>query len=90
MDKKREDSKLTYSVREVAKMAGISRVAVFNKIKNGQIRAEKVGRAYAIPRAELSDVLGILLSKSQKTLIEKAVEKTVADYGRTLELLGKE
>jgi len=90
MDKKIERSKLTYSVREVAKMVGISRVSVFKKIKNGQIRAEKVGRVYAIPKAELSEVLGILLSKTQKTLIEKAVGKTIADYGKTLELLGKE
>jgi excisionase family DNA binding protein len=90
MDKNMNNNKQTYSVSEVAKMVGKSRVAVFKKIKNGQIRAEKVGRVYAIPREELSEILGVILSKNQKTLIEKAVEKTVADYGRTLELLGKE
>jgi excisionase family DNA binding protein len=38
-----------YSVAQYAKKCGISRVAVFQKIKNGQIRAVKCGRNYIIP-----------------------------------------
>lgn len=43
------------SVAELAKMLGISRIAVFNKIKKGQIPAEKIGRAYAISMEDVSE-----------------------------------
>jgi len=69
-------------------MVGVSRIAIFKKIKNGQIRATKVGRVYAIPKAELSDILGVILSKRQKETVEKAVDKTVKEYRETLRLLG--
>lgn len=38
-----------YSIAEYAKKCGISRIAVFQKIRNGQIRAVKCGRNYIIP-----------------------------------------
>ncbi len=82
------------SVAELAKLIGISRVAVFNKIKKGQIRAQKVGRAYVI---QLEDVQHLLPSKGEHILSEEskrdiihAVEKVVKDYGEALKLLGKE
>ena len=34
------------SATETAKILGISRTAVFNKIQNGDIKAQKVGRNY--------------------------------------------
>ncbi|MBU0578287.1 helix-turn-helix domain-containing protein [Patescibacteria group bacterium] len=36
------------STAEAAKILGISRVSVFNKIKSGDIKAVKVGRNYII------------------------------------------
>lgn len=51
-------NKLLYTTKEVADLLGISPVAVFKKIKLGKIRAEKIGRNYAIPRNEL-EILGI-------------------------------
>ena len=44
------------SVMEAAKQLGISRIAVFKKIKNGQIRAERMGRSYSIPVREIEKV----------------------------------
>ena len=41
------------SVAELAQQLGISRIAVFKKIKKGQIKAIKIGRSYAINKAEL-------------------------------------
>lgn len=79
-----------FSTTEVAKILGISRIAVFKKIKSGEIKAEKSGRNYVIDRNELPRVLGTILSEEKKKLIDEAVTKTVNEYGETLRLLGRE
>ncbi len=78
------------STSEVAKLLGISRIAVFKKIKLGKIRAKKIGRNFAIAKNDLPEVLGVVLQNSKKQEIEEAVKKTVKEYGETLKLLGKE
>ena len=78
-----------FSVAELAKRLGISRVAVFKKIKKGQILAQKVGRSYVINKNDVSALLG----ESQpvdKNEIDQAIKKVVDDYGETLRLLGQE
>lgn len=79
-----------FSAIEVAKILGISRIAVFRKIKSGKIKAIKIGRAFAIPKSELESILGKILTKNQREAIDEGVKKTVKEYGRVLELLGKE
>lgn len=74
---------------EVAKILGISTVAVFKKIKNGTLPAQKIGRNYAIDPA----VLGLKadrIEKKTKKQIEKAVKRVVDDYGEALKKLGRE
>ena len=78
------------STSEVVKILGVSRVAVFKKIKAGEIKANKVGRNFVIRKEELPKILGSTLGEERKRLIESAVRKTVKEYGRALELLGKE
>ncbi|MFH1225908.1 MAG: helix-turn-helix domain-containing protein [bacterium] len=82
------------SVAELAKMLGISRIAVFKRIKKGQIPAERIGRSYVISINDVNEITqGIgpkILTKEKKEVIEKAVKKTVKEYGETLKLLGKE
>ena len=78
------------TIAELAKVLNISRIAVFHKIKKGQIKAEKIGRNYFISKRFLPEILGTILSKEQKKQIEDAVKKTVKEYGETLKLLGKE
>lgn len=46
-----------YSAPQVAKLLGLSRVAVFNQIKKGKIKARKIGRNYVIER---KDIIGHL------------------------------
>ncbi len=75
---------------ELAKILGISRIAVFKRIKRGQIKAIRVGRNFVIPKDSLPEILGQVLSKKNKTEIETAVKKTVREYGQTLRLLGNE
>lgn len=82
------------SIAELAKMLGISRIAVFNKIKKGQIPAEKIGRSYAISMEHVNEIISgsnsSVLTEDKKSEIKKAVEKVVKEYGETLKLLGKE
>lgn len=76
------------SVSELAQLLGVSRVAIFKRIKNGQIRAERIGRMLAIPREEFRSILGEVLTPGQKQILNKAVAKTIKEYGKTLRLLG--
>ncbi len=82
------------SVAELAKILGISRIAVFNKIKKGQIEAIKIGRSYAINMEDVENIIGgsqtQILTENKKEEIKEAVEKIVKEYGETLKLLGKE
>lgn len=77
------------STAELAKILGISRIAVFKKIKSGQIKAAKAGRSYVILRKDVP-VLSGKTSRQKRHLIEQAVRKTVADYGEVLKLLGRD
>ena len=83
------DKKLL-STAGVAKILGISRIAVFKKIKSGQIRARRVGRNFVIREEDLANVLSSVLTEGKKRKIEAAVKKTVKEYGETLKLLGQE
>lgn len=79
-----------FTITELAKALGISRVAVFKKIKARQIKAQKIGRRYVIQKAELPMEFGGELTEEKKHMIAKAVRKTVQEYGEALRLLGKE
>jgi len=37
------------SIAQFAKALGVSRIAIYKKIKKGQIRAIRIGRSFAIP-----------------------------------------
>lgn len=78
------------TVKELADILHISRIAVFNKIKNGLIKAEKVGKTYIISKSNLKGVLGDKLDEKSKRGIEKGVGRVVKEYGETLKRLGKE
>ena len=78
------------STAEVAKLLSISRIAVFKKIKSGEIKAEKVGRNFVIAKKELLFLSGKELSDSEKASINETVTKVVSEYGETLKLLGRE
>ena len=69
---------------------GISRQAVFKKIKAGQLPAKKMGRNFFIYNKELSEIISGKLTSAMKKEIEKAVEKTIDEYGETLRLLGQD
>ncbi|MDP3999065.1 MAG: helix-turn-helix domain-containing protein [bacterium] len=78
------------STVELAQILGISRQAVAEKIKSGKIKAQKSGRVYVIQKKDIPEILGETLTEENKHEIEKSVQKTVKEYSRALELLGKE
>ena len=78
------------STSEAAKLLGVSRIAVFKKIKSGEIRAEKIGRNFGIRREDLPHVLHQVLREDRKKEFEQAVRKTIQEYGQTLKLRAKE
>lgn len=82
------------SITELAKILGISRVAVFKKVQRGQIPAEKIGRSYAVAMEDVNSYVDgsdpKKLTEESKEAIKKAVEKVVREYGEALRLLGKE
>ena len=84
----REEKYIT--IPGLAKLLGISRIAVFKKVKKGEIKAIKIGRNYAIPHNFLDQLLGKTLSTQAKREIDSAVKKAVSEYGQTLKLLGAE
>jgi len=82
------DSDLT--VTQLAAILGVSRVAIHKKIKNGEIKAKKIGNIYIIPKSHVAEIYGKTLNPRVKSIIEKAVHKAVKDYGEVLIKLGNE
>lgn len=78
------------TVKQLADILGISRIAVFNKVKKGQLVAEKVGKTYLISKEQLVGIIDTNLSEEEKIKIKRGVGKVIHDYGETLKMLGKE
>ena len=82
------------SIAQLAKILGISRIAVYKKIKKGKIKAVKIGRSFAIPREyvkkNLIDIRSGPLNEEERQGIETAVKRTIKEYGEVLRRLGKE
>jgi excisionase family DNA binding protein len=78
------------TIPQLAKVLGMSRIAVYKKVKKGQIKAIRIGRVYAVSEAYLTKILGRPLRRKDKVEIENAVKKTVREYGEVLKLLGRE
>ena len=78
------------TIPELARILQISRIAVFKKVKKGEIKAIRIGRNYAIAKESLDSLSGKVLNDRQKQEIDRAVKKTVTEYGQTLKLLSKD
>jgi len=78
------------TIPQLAKMLGVSRIAVYKKVKKGQIKAERVGRSFAIAERDVAGILGKALGKEGQRQIDRAVKKKVQEYGEALRLLGSE
>lgn len=66
------ETKEFYTTKELAELLGISRIAVFNRIKKGSIRAQKMGRNFVIFKKDIGD-MDIFLSNLFKFAKDWAV-----------------
>jgi len=78
------------TIPQLAKMLGVSRIAVYKRVKKGKIKAERIGRSFAIAQRDVAGILGGALGKERQRQIDRAVKKTVKEYGEALRLLGNE
>lgn len=78
------------TIPELAKLLGVSRIAVYHRVKKGQIPAIKIGRTYVITDQTIATILGKEVTGKGKQRIDAAVDKTVREYGDVLKQLGKE
>jgi len=78
------------TIPQVAGILGISRIAVYKKVKLGRIESIRIGRNFVIPQKVVVQILKAVPSKKDKTRIDDAITKIVKEYGEVLKLLGKE
>ncbi len=78
------------TIPQLAAILGISRIAVYRRVKKGDIPAVRVGRMYAIDPDYVESLLGGALSETDKREIDAAIDKTIEDYGEVLRMLGRE
>ena len=78
------------TIPELAKLLGVSRIAIYNRVKKGDIPATKIGRTYVITDQTVADILGKKVTAERKKRIDAAVERIVREYGEVLKMLGKE
>jgi excisionase family DNA binding protein len=79
-----------FSIPEVASLLGMSRIAVYRKVRCGEIKAIKIGRTFGIPRSYVSNLLGDNIDSARKLKIRRAVKRAVREYGELLRKLGRE
>ena len=78
------------TIPQLARLLGISRIAVYKKVKSGQIRASRIGRNYVISDRDITGILGKEVSAEDKRAIDAAIRKTLREYGGLLKMLCKD
>lgn len=78
------------TIPRLAELLGVSRIAVYNRVKKGQIAATKIGKTYVITDQTVKQILGRELTEQGRERIDEAVHRTVQEYGEALKKLGKE
>jgi excisionase family DNA binding protein len=88
------ENKEYLSIAQVAKILNISRIAVYKKVKKGEIPSIRIGKIYAVPKEgviwKVRNIKGNPLKPEEKERIKLAVTKTVKEYGEVLKRLGEE
>lgn len=78
------------TIPKLAKLLGISRIAVYKRVKRGEIPATKIGGIYVITDETVNRVLNRRITPKGKRHIDSAVRRAVRDYGVVLKRLGRE
>ena len=78
------------SIPEVAKILGISRIAVYKRVKKGDIESIRVGNQYVISDSRVSEIIGKATSPAKQKKIELAIKRFVEEYRDLIIRLGDE
>ena len=78
------------TIPKLAELLGVSRIAVYRRVKKGQIPATKIGGVYVITDETVAGILGRKVTEKGKKTIDAAVHRTVREYGEVLKRLGRE
>ena len=78
------------TIPQLAKILGVTRIAIYKRVKKGEIKSIRIGRNFAISIEEAENISGKTLSEEDKKIIDKAVNKTISEYGDVLKKLGRE
>jgi excisionase family DNA binding protein len=78
------------TIPELAKLLGVSRIAIYKRVKKGQIPATKIGGTYIITDETVAAILGRKVTDREKKRIDAAVRRTVHEYGEVLKMLSRE
>ncbi len=78
------------TIPQLARELGVSRVAVWQKVKSGKIPAHKIGAQYVIRAQDANVALGRSLTDEQRVWIRDAVGRVVREYGAVLKRLSRE
>ena len=84
------DRKKYITIPKLAELLGISRIAVYKRVKKGDIPATKIGGIYVITDEAVNIVLNRKLTPRGKRRIDTAVRRIVRAYGVVLKKLGRE
>ena len=79
------DKKEYLTIPQLAELLGISRIAVYKKVKSGQIKAVRIGRTYAISKKVISNILGKELTPQLKKKIDKAIRTACRDLTKSVD-----
>ena len=78
------------TIPELADKMGLTRIAIWRRVKNGQIPAVKIGRQYIISEQDASILLGETLTKDQEIWLDSTVSQVINEYGSVLKQLSHE
>jgi excisionase family DNA binding protein len=84
---KRQKQQEFYSAPEVARILGLSRNAIFKRIKSGDIESQKIGRNYAISHESVLALLGQEIGENRKKELDNTVGRVIKEYGEVLKRL---
>ena len=73
-----------FSIPEAAALLGLSRIAVFKKVKKGQLAAIRIGRNWAVPAAALQGPAVSLFPRPVVSLPRKAARPKLAVLPRAI------
>lgn len=79
------------SIPDLARLLGVSRITIYNRVRRGEIEAEKVGRTYVVTDETVNSLLSKQPTAKEKKQMDAAVKRTVQEYGGVLKrLAGKQ